>query len=75
MNPVIKIYGSTQKLLYLSDVVDQNLWLHTEVTVVFTVINHYMMQLIRLKRRVSLGVDIMFAMKRTGSTQIYLSFC
>ena len=58
--------GSTQKsLLYLSDVVDQNILFHTEVVVEFTVINHYMMQHIGLKRRVSLGVENLSVMKHT----------
>ena len=59
---IIVCDGSTQKsLLYLSDVVDQNLWFHTKV-VIFTVINHYMMQHVGLKRKVSLGVENMSMM-------------
>ena len=46
----------------------QNLWFHTDVNVLFTVINHYMMKHIGLKRRVSLDVENVSVIKNTGFT-------
>ena len=46
----------------------QNLWFHTEVNVLFTVINHYMMKHIGLKRRVGLDVENVSVIKSTGFT-------